>query len=218
LNPVRSRGNHSLTVSNQAITSSTRERIVTEAMRLFAERGFRGTTVGDIEEAAGLAPRAGGFYKHFASKQEVLEAGIALRAAEVEVIEPAIEMLPLGDARAELVMIGRWALVELRDEMPLMKVVQKDGDTFPELAKAVHDAIIERGHRQARTAVSRLTGGSLDEDQTAALASVALGALVGYRIEEAMFGPRPVDEEAFLQMWVDVLTAYAERAVTTETR
>ena len=54
---------------------STRERIVTEAMRLFARRGFRGTTVGEIEQAAGLAPRAGGLYKHFRSKEEVLAAG-----------------------------------------------------------------------------------------------------------------------------------------------
>ena len=51
---------------------TTRERIITEAMRLFAERGYRGTTVGDIEQAAGLSPRAGGLYKHFASKDEVV--------------------------------------------------------------------------------------------------------------------------------------------------
>jgi len=187
-------------------------------MRLFAERGFRGTTVGDIEEAAGLAPRAGGFYKHFRSKREVLEAGIARHVAEIELIEPAIQMLPLGDPRAELVMIGRWALLQLRDEMPLMKVVQKDGDRFPELATTVRDAIIVRGHRQARTVVSRLVGDGLDDRRTAALAAVALGSLVGYRIEEAMFGPRPVSEEDFLQMWVDMLAAYAERALTTEVR
>jgi AcrR family transcriptional regulator len=68
LRPRAKFGNHSITLGNQAITH-TRERIVTEAMRLFAERGYRGTTVWDIEEAAGLAPRAGGLYKHFRSKQ-----------------------------------------------------------------------------------------------------------------------------------------------------
>jgi AcrR family transcriptional regulator len=195
---------------------NTRERIITEAMRLFAERGFRGTTVGEIEEAAGLAPRAGGFYKHFRSKEEVLEGGIARNVSGIDVMEPAIEMLPLGDPRAELTLVGRWALMELASEMPLMKVVQKDGDRFPELATKVRDAIIERGHRQARAAVTRLAGDRLDEDEIAALASVALGSLVGYRIEESMFGPRPVTEEAFLEMWVDVLMAYVARAATTK--
>jgi AcrR family transcriptional regulator len=189
--------------------TTTRERIVTEATRLFAAQGFRGTTVGEIEQAAGLAPRAGGLYKHFRSKEDVLEAGIERHVGEMNVIEPAIEMLPLGDARAELTLVGRFALQELAREMPLMKVVQKDGDRFPELAAMVRERIITRGHEQARAVVSRLFGGALGEAETTALASVALGSLVGYRIEESMFGPRPVGEEEFLETWVDVLMSFA---------
>ena len=192
-------------------------------MRLFAERGFRGTTVGEIEEAVGLAPRSGGLYKHFRSKEEVLEAGIERHVAEIELIEPAIEMLPLGDLRAELTLVGRWGLSELANEMPLMKVVQKESDRFPELAAKVNERIISRGHRQGVAIIERLTGGALDEREVSALVSVALGSLVGYRIEEAMFGPRPVGEDEFLEAWVDVLMAYAERVgveravMTTET-
>jgi AcrR family transcriptional regulator len=189
----------------------TRERIVTEAMRLFAKQGFRGTTVGEIEAAAGLAPRAGGLYKHFRRKEEVLEAGIDRHVSEIDLIQPVIEMLPLGDPRAELTLIGRWGLTELASEMPLMKVVQKEGDRFPELAARVSARIIARGHQQGVTIVRRLLGDVLDDRQVEALASVALGSLVGYRIEEAMFGPRPVSEDEFLTVWVDVLMAYAER-------
>lgn len=190
---------------------NTRERIITEAMRLFAERGFAGTTVGEIEEAAGLAPRAGGLYKHFASKEELLEAGIERHVSEIELIAPALEMLPLGDLRAELTLIGRWTLDELGGEMPLMKVVQKEGERFPELVAKVRDRIIARGHRHGVAAVGRLLGDTLDAHQVAAVASVVLGALVGYRIEESMFGPRPVSEDDFLEAWVDLLVAYAER-------
>jgi AcrR family transcriptional regulator len=201
---------------------STRERIVTEAMRLFAQQGFLGTTVGEIEQAAGLAPRAGGLYKHFRSKEEVLEAGIERHVNEIDVIEPAMEMLPLGDPRAELMLVGRWGLSELANEMPLMKVVQKDGDRFPELVAKVSERIIARGHRQGVAMVARAFGDTLDERQIAAVASVALGGLVGYRIEETMFGPRPVGEDDFLDAWVDMLMAYVERkgatraAVTSE--
>src|SRR4051794_33124230 len=117
-----------------SVEETTRERIVTEAIRLFSERGYLGTTVGDIEQAAGLAPRAGGLYKHFRSKEQVLEAVIERHVGEMELVQPALDVLPLGDPRAELMLIGRWALQELANEMPLMKVVQKDGDRFPELA------------------------------------------------------------------------------------
>jgi AcrR family transcriptional regulator len=190
---------------------TTRERIVTEAMRLFAEQGFRGTTVGQIEAAAGLSPRAGGLYKHFRSKEEVLEAGIDRHVSEMAVIEPMLEMLPLGDPRAELMLIGRWGLTELASEMPLMKVVQKDGDRFPELAAKVNERIIARGHRQGMAIVGRLLGDVLPEREVAAVVSVALGALVGYRVEEAMFGPRPVSDDDFLETWVDMLMSFAER-------
>jgi AcrR family transcriptional regulator len=204
-------------LSKQAITErasarpSTRERIVTEGMRLFAEQGFRGTTVGEIEEAAGLVPRSGGLYKHFRSKEDVLEAGIDRQVTEIELMEPALEMLPTRDPRAALVLAGRWGLSELAGEMTLMKVVQKDGDRFPEIAAKVNARIIARGHAQGVTLVRRLLGEALDEREIAAIASVALGSLVGYRIEEAMFGPRPVSEEEFLEAWVDMLVGYAER-------
>ena len=202
--------------------ANTRERIVTEAMRLFAAQGFRGTTVGEIEQAAGLAPRAGGLYKHFRSKEEVLEAGIERHVSEIDVIQPALDMLPLGDPRSELMVVGRLGLNELASEMPLMKVVQKEGDRFPGLAAKVNARIIARGHQQAVGVVGRLFGELLDERQIAAVAAVALGSLVGYRIEEAMFGPRPVSDDEFLEAWVDVLMTYAERkgvlptAMTTE--
>ena len=100
---------------------------------------------------------------------------------------------------------------QLADEMPLMKVVQKEGDRFPELAAKVNARIIARGHQQGIAIVGRLLGDVLSEHEVSALVSVALGALVGYRVEEAMFGPRPVSEDDFLETWVDMLMSFAER-------
>ncbi|WP_262402908.1 TetR/AcrR family transcriptional regulator [Actinomadura sp. CNU-125] len=58
------------------MTPSTRERIVAESLRLFAERGYAATSVAEIEAAAGLSPGAGGLYRHFRSKEEVLSSAI----------------------------------------------------------------------------------------------------------------------------------------------
>jgi transcriptional regulator, tetR family len=49
--------------------AKTRERIFTEAMRLFAERGFDAVTVADITEAADIGK--GTFFTHFPSKRDV---------------------------------------------------------------------------------------------------------------------------------------------------
>jgi AcrR family transcriptional regulator len=48
----------------------TRETIVREAMALFAQHGFEGTTVADIAAAADIAPRT--FFGYFPSKEEVV--------------------------------------------------------------------------------------------------------------------------------------------------
>lgn len=50
--------------------SEHREKILESAARLFRERGFDGVSVRDVMEAAGLTH--GGFYGHFASKDELV--------------------------------------------------------------------------------------------------------------------------------------------------
>jgi TetR/AcrR family transcriptional regulator, cholesterol catabolism regulator len=48
----------------------TRELLIESALTLFGEKGFRGTSVQEIVQSAGLTK--GAFYHHFASKEDVL--------------------------------------------------------------------------------------------------------------------------------------------------
>ena len=52
-----------------------RERILTEAARLFRERGFEDVGVAEVMNAAGLTH--GGFYGHFASKDDLIAETVA---------------------------------------------------------------------------------------------------------------------------------------------
>lgn len=75
----------------------TRERVVTAADRLFAERGFHASSVGDIAEAAGYTK--GAVYSNFASKEDVFFAVYERRAAQrVAEIERALEEHGVPDA------------------------------------------------------------------------------------------------------------------------
>lgn len=51
---------------------TTKERIVDEALTLFSLQGFKGTTVKNIADAVGIKDSS--IYKHFKSKQEILDA------------------------------------------------------------------------------------------------------------------------------------------------
>lgn len=50
----------------------TRQAIEQAARKLFAERGFHGTTVADITSAAGKSPAV--FYRYFTDKEDLLAA------------------------------------------------------------------------------------------------------------------------------------------------
>src|ERR1700726_4977669 len=50
----------------------TRKAIEHAARKLFAERGFHGTTLADITSAAGKSPAV--FYRYFADKEDLLAA------------------------------------------------------------------------------------------------------------------------------------------------
>lgn len=64
--------------STRAVATANRERVLGEAARKMKERGLNGIGVADLMAAAGLTH--GGFYRHFASKEQ-LAAEAVERAA-----------------------------------------------------------------------------------------------------------------------------------------
>jgi len=76
---------------SQAQAQENRKRIVETAARLFRERGIAGVSVADVMGEVGLTH--GGFYKHFASKEALVEeavgAAFAQQAQRVAASDPA---------------------------------------------------------------------------------------------------------------------------------
>src|SRR5258708_36874716 len=89
----------------------TRERLVSEAMRLFSAQGFEATSVSQIEAAAGLAPGSGALYHHFKSKEALLNAGIDRQLDRRSAMHDIRALFAgLGDMRAELTVLARYLL------------------------------------------------------------------------------------------------------------
>lgn len=53
------------------MTMTTKEKILYEALTLFSEKGYKGTSVKDIADAVGIKDSS--LYKHYKSKQEILD-------------------------------------------------------------------------------------------------------------------------------------------------
>src|ERR1700738_4600111 len=72
----------------------TRQAIELAARKLFAERGFHGTTLADITSAAGKSPAV--FYRYFADKEDLLAA--LAESFLHEVVTPPGRSLHLPDS------------------------------------------------------------------------------------------------------------------------
>lgn len=113
---------------------ATRERILDEAIGLFATKGFKATTVTDIETAAGLAAGAGGVFHHFPSKRVVLVEALERRFVQLEALNQIRSVIPsLGDRRAELRLFARYLLDQMSDERDLLALVLREASTDTEV-------------------------------------------------------------------------------------
>lgn len=168
-----------------------RERILAAALRCFADKGFAGTTMADIEAAAGFVPRTGGTYRHFRSKQAILEAAVddQLTRNERALAEPPTSFE--GAARD--------ALAQLDGQRDLIRVLFRDLDAHPELLARVIERLVRSPYRLV---AERNAAVAADVDAEA-LAAVMIGSLVNYKVIEAMFGERPagVDEDRLVATW-----------------
>jgi AcrR family transcriptional regulator len=195
-----------------AARETTRDRLVTAAMRLFAEHGYAGTTVGQIEAAAGLAPRSGALYQYFDGKRDLLDAAVERHAESLDQMQAATDLMPLGDLRAELTLMARWNLQDLRRRRDLYRFIRREGDRFPELLATVYEKIgREPLQRTADYLRERFREAGVEEPDTEALVVVMVQTMSTYVSHADVYGAPPldVDEERFVSAWVDICMAYA---------
>ena len=85
---------------------NTKDRIMQAALELFVAQGYQKTSIARIETEAGLVPRAGAFYRHFESKQVLIEELAKSHVSETPEEFGLDRLADFGDTRSELVAIA----------------------------------------------------------------------------------------------------------------
>lgn len=188
------------------------DRIIAAASRCFARKGYAGTTIADIEVEAGYSPRAGGLYRHFASKKAILDAVIdaAVAGNDVMVAEMAATAPPPGTPSAVVAeAIVRRALAELDRQADLFKIVFRDLDQFPELVAKVRD-----GLGNATAALAAALAAAHPGVDAEAIAAVAVGPTIDFKLKQHLLGftPLGISEDRFVQAWVRTFSSLYEVA------
>jgi AcrR family transcriptional regulator len=190
----------------------TRDRLVTEAMRLFGEQGYQATSITQIEAAAGLAPGSGALYHHFKSKDALLEAGIDRQLDRRRAMHDIRTLFAgLGDLRIELTMLGRYVLTVLDEETQLLQIAAR---TPPEQSPRLNNtyaALVDGLHAEVADWIKGWAPNASDHDARA-IAAIGVDALLGKRSTNAVFRVPATDmrDEDYIAEWTTMLAGRIE--------
>ncbi len=196
---------------------ATRERLLDAAIRLFGEHGYKATSIGAIEQAAGLAPRSGALYQYFTGKEELLVAALERRMESLTDLQAALEMMPLGDLRAELRLLARSNLASLRDRAGMTGFLARDGDHVPVAVKAkLYAQLVEQPYAQVVAWVTQRLGEVPTDIDVYALTLILVESMSAYVSLRATFDRAPdgIDDDRYVEAWVALAADTLERATS----
>lgn len=183
---------------------NTRDRIREAALPLFAENGFAATSIAAIETAAGLAPRAGAFYRHFPSKEALFEELALERVTETPGEFDIDGLAAFGDTRAELIALARQFETASERQRPYQRLTEElrltvSGRDFEATA---NDAMLQALMSWVAT---KPAGARLEASRLAALTMSVFGGWLFY-LTKRQHGIEleSIDREVMLRGWAEL--------------
>jgi AcrR family transcriptional regulator len=187
--------------------ATTRERLVTEAMRLFSQQGYKATSVAQVEAAAGLAPGSGALYHHFKSKESLLEAGIDRQLDRRRAMHDIRALFAgLGDLRAELTLLGRYLLTVLDEESQLLQIVARTPTDQSSRLNDAYAALIDGLYTELADWIHGWRA-ELDDAEARTIAVLGVNALLGKRVTQMLFHAPSMNtpDEQYVSEWTATL-------------
>ena len=183
--------------------AARREEILTAARRVFAERGFRGTTIADIAEAANIA--LGTIYLYFPSKEAVFAA---LNQQLAELITAAVTDVPEPVSLEETVRrrVGQVFDVCARNR-ELVRLVVINSDPETEVTRRMRAADEDR-NRPLTKALARAMGAGAIRQGDASIVAKLVQGLVTIAVYQAFVVAGGEDAETYRDYCADMIIAY----------
>ena len=183
----------------------TRQRIVDEATRLFADQGYEVTSIADIQIACGLTGGSGALYKHFPSKRALLEEIVRQHLAGMADTSQQTPQLS-DDPREVLGAIGKLVWERMSHDRDSLRIVFRELDRFPDLLEQMWSSVLGDVYATATAWIrGGIAEGRMAVADPEATAAVLMASLTYYPILHALTGHTPGDvgEDGFLTAWVD---------------
>jgi AcrR family transcriptional regulator len=192
--------------------TSTKERLVTEAMRLFSEQGYRATSITQIEKAAGLVPGCGALYNHFKTKEALLTAGIDRQLDRRRAMHDISGLFAgQGDLHTELTLLCRYLMNVLDRENEFLQVAARAPKEQSDRLNNAYAALVD-GLYSELTDWIKGCAPNIDDSEARRIAVVGINALLGKRATRIIFHSPQVDtpDEQYVADWTAMLAGRIE--------
>lgn len=190
---------------------STRERIIREALDLFSRKGVANTPIAEIEDAAGLSPGSGAFYRHFDDKKDLLEVSIQQHIEDLEPLDSMMDTLPLGDLESEVKFLMNIGKQFIEQNHKIYLAILSLGENESELLERYRDTIISRASEVATEwAEERGEDLSIHAKNFDIAINVAINAITHYQLLETTFDHRSanVDLDGYIDVLLEMILSY----------
>ena len=182
------------TVSEYSLTVavSGRDRLLGEALKLFASRGYAATSVADIQKAAGLAPGSGALYKHFASKRALLEAAVAHRIESIVAAREEYDAESPAGVEKAVRRAGQLIRDNLAESEDVLRVTLRESDELGDLNERTWKVITDNAYQRfTDELVASNRAGITNVPDPQATAAVAISSLTYAATLRALTGHTP---------------------------
>lgn len=126
--------------SSPTTDNSTRNRILQSALRLFANRGYDGTTTKDLANAANVAE--GTLFRHFPNKKAILIE--VATAGWIEILTDLLtELSEMGSYKA-IAQVMRRRMINMHKNSSLLRVCFIEAQYHPELRERIQIEVITK--------------------------------------------------------------------------
>lgn len=125
---------------NAPSETETRTRILNAAERLFARKGYGGTTTRDLAQAAGVAE--GTLFRHFENKKAIL-VEIATHGWVDLLTDLLVELSEMGSYRA-IAQVMRKRMFNLHKNADMMRVCFMEAQFHPDLRDRIQAEVIDK--------------------------------------------------------------------------
>ena len=180
--------------SSSSGKTTTKDKIIREAIRLFAEKGFKGTTTKEIADSAGINEAL--IFRHFSTKRELYSAIIKYKIDNQEGIELPVKKY--GNTKDDWLIFEELAnniISYVRNDPEFIRLLYFSGLEGHELSDIFFDGYIKHMRSVLREYIERrINEGDFKKVNPSLATRAFLGMVGNYVIHNTIFNQNVLED------------------------